>query len=90
MDDTWMKVGVSSPSTMHKGHFWPVYGDKDEIIFPYRESRRDEEVGHIFGNYSGMLLADGHAGYDRYAAGTHEYRCAMHSAVVSKKPGKCR
>jgi hypothetical protein len=63
-----MKVGVRSPGTMHKGHFWPVYGDKDEIIFPYRESRRDEEVGHILENYSGVLLADGHQAYDRYAA----------------------
>ena len=44
MDDTWMHVGVASPGKMHKGRFWPLYGDKDEVVFPYRESRRDEEV----------------------------------------------
>jgi len=68
MDDTWMKVGVISPGKMHKGHFWPIYGDKDEIIFPYRESRRDEEVETILGDYKGTLLADGHLAYDKYAA----------------------
>lgn len=69
MDDTWMKVGVSSPGKMHKGHFWPLYGDKDEVVFPYRESRRDEEVEGILGdNFKGVLLADGHAAYDKYAA----------------------
>lgn len=69
MDDTWMKVGVSSPGKMHKGYFWPLYGDKDEVAFPYRESRRDEEVENILGNnFKGVLLADGHAAYDKYAA----------------------
>ena len=68
MDDTWMKVGVASPGKMHKGHFWPIYGDQDEIIFPYAESRRDEEVGKLLGNYKGVLLADGHDAYDKYAA----------------------
>lgn len=68
MDDTWMKVGVASPGKMHKGHFWPIYGDHDEIIFPYAESRRDEEVEKLLGNYKGVLLADGHTAYDKYAA----------------------
>ena len=68
MDDTWMKVGVSSPGKMHKGHFWPIYGDRDEIIFPYAESRRDEEVQKLLGDYKGTLLADGHTAYDHYAS----------------------
>ena len=64
-----MKVGVSSPTKMHKGYFWPLYGDNDEVAFRYRESRKDEEVENVFGsNFKGVLLAHGDATYDKYAA----------------------
>ena len=69
MDDTWMKVGVASKGKMHKGYFWPMYGDKDEMLFPYAETRGHDEVRKILGErFHGVLLADGHDAYDKYAA----------------------
>ena len=69
MDDTWMKVGVASRGKMHKGYFWPMYGDKDEILFPYTETRSHAEVEKLLGErFHGVLLADGHDAYDKYAA----------------------
>lgn len=69
MDDTWMKVGVEKKGKMHKGYFWPMYGDKDEIIFPYTQARTDAAVRELLGDrFHGVLLADGHEAYDKYAA----------------------
>ena len=83
MDNTWMKVGVASPGKMHKGYFWPMYGDKDEIIFPYTETRNDAEVKKLLGDrFRGVLLADGHTAYDKYVAAKSQViraQCWVHT-----------
>lgn len=51
---------------MNTGYFWPVYGDQDEVIFPFAMSRGTQSIETILGNYQGTLLSDGYAAYDRY------------------------
>jgi len=73
MDETAIKAGRvkragPKPGKMHTGFFWPVYGDRDEILFPYSKTRAHAEVPRLLGKFSGVLLTDGYDAYDRYAA----------------------
>ncbi len=49
MDETPIKAGLKGPGKMKQGYFWPVYGELDEICFPYCESRRAEHVDQLLG-----------------------------------------
>ena len=49
------------------GYFWPVYGDQDEVAFPYASSRSKQHVDEILADYEGTLLSDGYSAYARYA-----------------------
>jgi transposase len=39
MDETPIKAGRQEQGKLHRGYFWPVYGDQEEIAFPYAASR---------------------------------------------------
>lgn len=67
MDETPIRAGRGSKGKMKKGYFWPVYGDKDEIVFPFSPSRGADLVEEVLGGYRGVLLTDGYRVYDRYA-----------------------
>lgn len=68
MDETPTKAGRSGPGTMKTGYFWPIYGDQDEVVFPFFDNRRHENVATLLGGFKGTLLTDGYAAYERYAA----------------------
>jgi hypothetical protein len=73
MDETPIKAGRvkragRKPGKMKTGFFWPVYGDRDEIVFPFSPSRAHSVVRELLGSYEGVLLTDGYEAYDRYAA----------------------
>ncbi len=73
MDETPIKAGRvkragHNPGKMKTGFFWPVYGDRDEIVFPFSASRAHAVVRQLLGTYEGVLLTDGYEAYDRYAA----------------------
>lgn len=73
MDETPIKAGRvkqngRKPGKMKTGYFWPVYGDRDEIVFPFSPSRAYGVVQELLGPYEGVLLTDGYEAYDRYAA----------------------
>ena len=53
---------------MRTGYFWPVYGDKNEIVFPFSPSRAHQMVREVLGEYCGVLLSDGYQAYEKYAA----------------------
>jgi hypothetical protein len=38
MDETPIKAGRAGPGKMKGGYFWPVYGERDEICFPFFEA----------------------------------------------------
>ncbi|MGE4418184.1 MAG: IS66 family transposase [Marinobacterium sp.] len=73
MDETPIKAGLKGPGKMKQGYFWPVYGEQDEICFPYCESRRAEHVEQLLGLTAppgSVLITDGYAAYSRYAQKT--------------------
>ena len=39
MDETPIKAGRQGRGKLHTGYFWPLYGDQDEIAFPFAASR---------------------------------------------------
>jgi transposase len=84
MDETPIKAGRAGPGKMGGGYFWPVYGELDEVCFPYFESRRHEHVQQALGLQApagAVLLSDGYAAYARYAekAGVTHAQCWVHA-----------
>ena len=40
MDETPIKAGRAGPGKLKAAYFWPVYGQQDEVCFPFFETRR--------------------------------------------------
>lgn len=83
MDETPIKAGREGPGKMKAAYFWPVYGELDEVCFPYFESRRHEHVQQALGlthAEGAVLLSDGYAAYASYAqkAGLTHAQCWVH------------
>jgi transposase len=73
MDETPIKAGHAGPGKMKGAYFWPVYGEHDEVCFPFFESRRAEHVEQALGlkpAQGAVLLSDGYSAYAHYAAKT--------------------
>ena len=73
MDETPIKAGRAGPGKMKGAYFWPVYGEHDEVCFPFFESRRAQHVEQTLGlNHTEgtVLLSDGYSAYAHYAAKT--------------------
>ena len=67
MDETPIRAGRDQPGKMKRGYFWPTYGEKDEIVFPFSGSRGGGVVKELLGDFKGTLLTDGYRPYDRHA-----------------------
>jgi transposase len=67
MDETPIKAGRREQGKLHKGYFWPLYGDKDEVAFPFAASRAQAVVREALGKFCGVLLTDGYIVYERFA-----------------------
>lgn len=74
MDETPIRAGPKGKGKrkMKTGYFWPVYGDHDEIVFPFSSSRGGDLVKEVLAGYRGVLLSDGYKVYDRYAEKINE------------------
>jgi transposase len=73
MDETPIKAGRGEPGKMKAAYFWPVYGQHDEVCFPFFESRRAEHVEQALGlthAEGAVLLSDGYSAYAHYAKKT--------------------
>jgi hypothetical protein len=84
MDETPIKAGKAEKGKMKSAYFWPVYGEHDEICFPFFESRRSEHVQQALGLdvvEGGVLLSDGYTAYAKYAekTGLTHAQCWAHS-----------
>lgn len=84
MDETPIKAGRSGPGKLKAAYFWPVYGERDEICFPYFASRRHEHVQQALGlshAEGAVLLSDGYQAYAEYArkTGLTHAQCWAHS-----------
>ena len=72
MDETPIKAGRSE-GKMKAGYFWPVYGEHDEVCFPFSPTRTHDNVVKLLGLSKvegGVLLSDGYAAYAAYAKNT--------------------
>ena len=88
MDETPIKAGHqkrpgAQKGKMKSGWFWPIYGDADEVVFTYSNSRGKLHIEQVLKElFSGTLISDGYAAYARYAAAqeniTHA-QCWVHS-----------
>ena len=88
MDETPIKAGHQGRAgpqkgKMKSGWFWPLYGDADEVVFTYSNSRGRAHIEEVLNEqFSGTLISDGYAAYARYAAAqenvTHA-QCWVHS-----------
>ena len=84
MDETPIKAGRAGHGKLQTGYFWPVYGERDEVCFPFHASRSGDFVCHALGlkpAVDAVLLTDGYAAYERYAekTGITHARCWAHS-----------
>jgi hypothetical protein len=53
---------------MKTTYYWPLYGDRDEVAFPWFASRASPNVKALLGDFSGTLLSDGYSAYTNYVA----------------------
>ena len=65
---------------------WPLYGDKEEVAFPFAASRAQAVVREALGKFCGVLLTDGYIVYERFALKmqslVHAQCWSSHSAAV--------
>ena len=72
MDETAIKAGHDK-GKMKAAYFWPVYGDRDEVCFPFFTTRGHDCVVQALGFKLAdgtVLLSDGYAAYASYAKKT--------------------
>ena len=84
MDETPIKAGRAGHGKMKTGYFWPVYGELDEVCFPFHPSRSHRFVAEALGltrSKDSVLLSDGYAAYERYAkrTGLTHAQCWAHA-----------
>jgi transposase len=84
MDETPIKAGRSGHGKMKTGYYWPVYGERDEVCFPYCPSRAGVHVRELLGLTRAadtVLLSDGYAAYHSYAQklGLTHAQCWAHA-----------
>jgi transposase len=73
VDETPIKAGQGVPGKLKAAYFWPVYGELDEICFPFFESREAKHVETALGLSAiegSVLLSDGYRAYACYVART--------------------
>ena len=84
MDETPIKAGRSGSGSMKTGYLWPVYGEQDEVCFPFFPSREASCVYEALGmkhRAGTVLLSDGYAAYAQYAkrVGLVHAQCWAHA-----------
>lgn len=83
MDETPIKAGREKKGKLKNAYFWPVYGEDDEVVFTFSESRGKQHIIDTLSNaYSGTLVTDGYAAYAKYAEkteGVTHAQCWVHA-----------
>ena len=75
-----IKAGRRVKGKLHTGYFWPLYGDKEEVAFPFAASRAQAVVREAVGKFCGVLLTDGYIVYERFA---HKVQSLVHAQCWS-------
>jgi transposase len=69
VDETPIRAGRSPDrkGKMQGAYFWPMYGDRREVAFPFSTSRSLATARELLASFAGVLLSDGYTVYERYA-----------------------
>lgn len=68
MDETPIKAGRREKGRMRQAYFWPIYGEDNEVVFPFATSRSHRHVEAFLGkSFAGTLVSDGYEAYAAYA-----------------------
>lgn len=68
MDETPIKASRKKKGKMQTGYFWPVFGDRSEIVFPFSPTRAGRVIEDVLGDsFTGTLQTDGYTAYASYA-----------------------
>lgn len=84
MDETPIRAGRKRKGKMKTGYFWPVYGERGEVVFLFYPSRGAQHVLEALGRSppeGAVLLSDGYSAYARYAekTGLTHAQCWSHA-----------
>lgn len=84
IDETPIKAGKSKKKkgTMHKGYYWPMYGDHDEIVFTYADTRGRQVLDQLLCEFEGTLVSDGYCAYTSFMKTTADIthaQCWVHT-----------
>lgn len=83
MDETPIKASREQKGKMKQGYFWPVYGEDDEVVFTYSDSRGRQQIEKVVKEqFRGTLVTDGYAAYARYVQKTEgitHAQCWVHT-----------
>jgi transposase len=82
MDETPIKAGRKRRGKMKTGYFWPIYGDRNEVVFPFSDSRSGGCIREQLGEFCGVLISDGYQAYEKYASqinGVVHAQCWSHT-----------
>jgi len=69
IDETPIKAGTTGTGKMKAAYFWPLYGDQDEVCFPFFPGRDHKYVAQALGTTrpeGSVLLSDGYGAYSAY------------------------
>lgn len=83
MDETPIKAGRAGKGKLKQSWFWPLYGEKDEVVFTFSSSRGRQHIDNVLRQqFSGTLISDGYSAYASYAeknADITHAQCWVHS-----------
>ena len=68
IDETPIKAGQAKTGKMHRGYMWVLYGDKDEAVFLYSDTRAMSAIEPHVKKFCGKLITDGYTVYDKLSA----------------------
>jgi len=71
MDETPIKAGRKKPGKMQQAWYWPIYGDRDEVVFSFSRTHGSRHITDQLQGFRGTLLSDGNLAYARYAKSQH-------------------
>lgn len=72
MDETPIKAGRREKGKLRQCYFWPIYGEDNEVVFPFAASRSHSNVQTFLGAFTGTLVSDGYEAYAAYARNNAE------------------
>ncbi len=61
------KKGGKARGKMLTGYYWPIHGDKGEVVFPFSSSRGGQVPEELLKGFTGTLLTDGYVVYENFA-----------------------